>query len=82
MTLLVHVGEEHSVNFYITNLKVKYNPIECIKHSKKNYKVNAGFLDNTLGNPLFLRGALENKVKVISAHMASEGDNLDLENPK
>jgi len=53
MILLVHVGEEHSVD--------------------------AGFLDNSLGNPLMLRPALDMGVKIIAAHVASEGENVDIE---
>ena len=49
MILLVHVGEEHSVD--------------------------AGFLDNSLGNPLKLIPALDIGVRIIAAHLASEGHN-------
>ena len=53
LTLLVHVGDEHTVS--------------------------AAFLDNQLGNPLFLRHPLDCGVKVIAAHCASEGKGLDLD---
>lgn len=40
-----------------------------------------GFLDNNLGNPLLLRRALDMGVKIIVAHVASEGECDDLDNP-
>lgn len=73
MVLLCHVGEEHSID--------------------------AGGLDQSLGNPLKLRAyafepgrflspsqmfdysPLNAGVKVIAAHCASEGENIDLDDP-
>lgn len=74
MILLVHCGKLfNSINcknfFFLLNLK------------GEEHTVNAGFLDNSLGNPLFCRKALDMGVKIIAAHVASEGHNIDIDNP-
>ena len=53
LTLLVHTGHEHAVNF--------------------------AYLNNNYGNPLLLRRPLNLGVRVIAAHVATEGTSEDTE---
>ena len=53
LTLLVHTGYEHAVNF--------------------------AYLNNAYGNPLLLRRPLDMGVRVIAAHVATEGSSEDIE---
>ena len=53
LTLLVHTGYEHAVNF--------------------------AYLNNAYGNPLLLRRPLNMGVRVIAAHVATEGSSEDIE---
>jgi len=54
------------------------NNIPLISHAGDEHAVDAGELQ-ALGNPLLLRNALEEGVKVIVAHCASMGSNNDLD---
>jgi len=51
-------------------------------HVGLEHSIDAGGVDQGLGNPLLLRGPLNAGVRVIAAHCASEGDNIDLDSPK
>ena len=53
LTLLVHTGYEHAVNF--------------------------AYLNNEYGNPLLLRRPLNMGVRIIAAHVATEGSSEDIE---
>ena len=64
-------------NFYI---KMREHKMILITHTGKEDAVNCGEYQK-LGNPLLLRKPLEMGVKVIAAHCASSGRNLDFENP-
>lgn len=48
-------------------------------HVGEENAVSAGGPDQSLGNPLLLRAPLDSGVKVIAAHCASEGENIDLD---
>lgn len=61
--------------------KMKELDMALLVHVGDEHTVSAGFLDNTLGNPLLLRKPLDCGVKVIAAHCASEGKGEDLDSP-
>ena len=48
-------------------------------HLGEEHAMSAGGVDQKLGNPLHLRLPLDCGVKVIGAHCASEGDNVDFD---
>jgi predicted TIM-barrel fold metal-dependent hydrolase len=50
-------------------------------HVGEEHSIDAGYLQNALGNPLLLRYPLDAGVKVIAAHCASEGTCSDLDAP-
>ncbi|KNC47248.1 amidohydrolase 2 [Thecamonas trahens ATCC 50062] len=52
-----------------------------LSHTGDEHTVDAGGLNNALGNPLLLRTPLDAGVKVIAAHCGSEGMALDLDAP-
>jgi len=53
-----------------------------LTHTGEEHSVNPPGSDNSLGNPLLLRAALDQGVMVIAAHCASEGYAIDLDSPK
>lgn len=59
----------------------QYNMV-LLCHVGEEHSVSAGGMKQSLGNPLLLRLALDNGVKVIAAHCASEGTNIDLDDPE
>lgn len=59
--------------------KMKELDMALLTHMGDEHTISAAFLDNSLGNPLLLRKALDCGVKVIAAHCASEGKGEDLE---
>lgn len=52
-----------------------------LTHTGDEHTVDAGGLNNALGNPLLLRAPLAAGVKVIAAHCGSEGMSVDLDAP-
>lgn len=61
-------------------LKMKEYEMILISHSGEEDAINCkGY--QKLGNPLLLRGPLDAGVKVIAAHCASSGKNVDFESP-
>lgn len=66
------------IPFY--NKMAKYNMI-LLCHTGSEHAMSAGAVDQKLGNPLLLRAPLDCGVKVIAAHCASEGTNIDLDDP-
>ncbi len=61
--------------------KMKALGLVLLSHAGEEKAVEAD-KDQKLGNPLRLRRALDRGVKVIVAHCASLGDNVDLDDPK
>lgn len=61
--------------------KMKELDMALLTHMGDEHTVSAAFLDNSLGNPLHLRRALDCGVKVIAAHCASEGKSEDIDSP-
>ncbi|XP_062522183.1 uncharacterized protein LOC134196973 [Corticium candelabrum] len=59
--------------------KVKELDMYLLIHVGDEHSVSSRFLDNSLGNPLFLRKPLNKGVKVIAAHCATEGSSVDFE---
>ena len=50
-----------------------------LTHTGEEHAVNFAYLDNTYGNPLLLRRALNLGVRIIAAHVATEGFAEDLD---
>lgn len=73
----INPKDEECVPFYE---KLKELDMALLVHVGNEHTVNAGFIDDSLGNPLLLRGPLDHGVKVIAAHCASEGKCMDLDN--
>jgi len=61
--------------------KVAELGMALLVHVGDEHSVTAGFLDNSLGNPLRLRRPLDCGVKIIAAHCATEGVGKDFDNP-
>lgn len=55
--------------------------IILLTHTGEEHSVNIAYLNNAYGNPLLLRTPLDLGVKIIAAHVASEGLNVDFESP-
>jgi dihydroorotase len=70
-------SDERCVPFY--NKMNELNMILLV-HCGEEHTVTAGYIDNALGNPLLLRRPLDCGVKVITAHCASEGYAIDIDN--
>lgn len=72
----INPADEKCEPFYV---KMKELDMALLTHVGDEHTVSAAFLDNSLGNPLLLRRALDCGVKVIAAHCASEGKGEDIE---
>jgi len=59
--------------------KVRSMDMIILCHTGEEHSVDSAGLNNELGNPLRLRRALDMGVKVIAAHMATEGTAFDLD---
>lgn len=70
--------DERCLPFYHV---LKSRGIVLLCHTGEEHSVDAGGIDQKLGNPLLLRAALDAGVTVIAAHCASEGENPDLDVP-
>lgn len=53
--------------------------MKLLAHVGDEHSVDCGHMNNTFGNPLLLRKPLECGVKIVAAHCASEGKNIDFE---
>eukprot|EP00731_Ephydatia_muelleri_P000233 Em0001g233a len=73
----INPKDEECTPFYE---KLKELNMALLIHVGDEHTVNAGFIDDSLGNPLLLRGPLDHGVKVIAAHCASEGKCRDIDN--
>jgi len=57
--------------------KVKELDMKILVHVGHEHSVDAGYLNQSLGNPLKLRYPLDLGVKIVAAHAASENSNID-----
>jgi hypothetical protein len=59
--------------------KMRALNLTLLSHAGEEHSVDAGGVDNALGNPLKLRVPLDLGVRVISAHCATEGSCVDID---
>lgn len=75
----IKMNDENIIPFY---QKMREYRMILLCHVGDEHAMSAGGTDQELGNPLLLRCPLDNGVKVIAAHCASEGYNIDYDERK
>lgn len=72
----IDVSSDKLIPFYDA---IKNNDMKLLVHVGHEHSVDCGYIENKFGNPLLLRKPLSEGVKIVAAHCASEGTNIDFE---